>query len=251
MKEKTVTIDDLMAWVDGQLGHAERAAVEAYLAEHPAAREQAEAYREQNLALHRAFDGVLNEPVPERMRIPVRPARRVWLATALAATLAGGVGIGWFGRGVVQTQRPTAAFVHQAAVAHVAYVPEVRHPVEVTAKEEAHLVAWLSKRLGRKVHAPDLTGRGYRLVGGRLLPGDEGRVAAQFMYEDERGQRLTLYIRALASRDRDTAFRYAKDAGIDTFYWIDDHWGYALSGSVGREAMLALADTVYKQLAPS
>ena len=33
---------------------------------------------------------------------------------------------------------------------------EVAHPVEVGAAQEAHLLQWLSKRLGRKLAAPDL-----------------------------------------------------------------------------------------------
>ena len=48
----------------------------------------------------------------------------------------------------------------EAALAHVAYVPEVRHPVEVTAAEEKHLVAWLSKRLDAPLRAPSLVSPG-------------------------------------------------------------------------------------------
>ena len=55
------------------------------------------------------------------------------------------------------------------------------HPVEVGADDEQHLVNWLSKRLGVKVRAPKLDDAGMSLVGGRLLPGENGPVA-QFMY---------------------------------------------------------------------
>ena len=44
----------------------------------------------------------------------------------------------------------------RAANAHAVYVPEVRHPVEVGADQEAHLVQWLSKRLAVPVRAPAL-----------------------------------------------------------------------------------------------
>lgn len=247
--DRSVPIDDLMAYVDGRLGAADRARVESYLASQPEARAQVDAYREQNRALHALFDPVLDEPVPANMRVPEPRRHARWIA-GLAAMLVAGLAIGWFARGYVSVPVPVVAFAQQAAVAHIAYTPEVRHPVEVAASE-AHLFNWLSKRLGRKVFAPDLAGEGYRLVGGRLLPGDAGKVAAQFMYENQSGQRLTLYIRALSSRDRDTAFRYSRDAGVDTFYWIDASWGYALTGAIGRDAMLKLADVVYKQLSPS
>jgi anti-sigma factor RsiW len=74
-------------------------------------------------------------------------------------------------------------FVRQASVAHSVYTPEVRHPVEVTALEQAHLVQWLSKRLGKPLKVPDLTAQGFELVGGRLLPGDTG-ARAQFMFQN-------------------------------------------------------------------
>ncbi len=70
-----------------------------------------------------------------------------------------------------------------AAMAHVVYSREKRHAIEVMANEERHLVSWLSKRLGFALKVPNLSREGYALVGGRLLPGDQGSVA-HFMYED-------------------------------------------------------------------
>src|SRR5204863_1436 len=85
----------------------------------------------------------------------------------------------------------------RAAVAHAVYSPEVRHPVEVGADDEQHLLTWLSKRLGAKVRAPKLDEVGMSLVGGRLLPGDSGPVA-QFMYQSQNGRRATQDERARA-----------------------------------------------------
>ena len=72
---------------------------------------------------------------------------------------------------------------------------EVRHPVEVDAGQEAHLVQWLSKGLGRQLTVPDLGATGFRLIGGRLLSAED-RPAAQFMYETDGGERLSLYLRS-------------------------------------------------------
>ncbi len=47
----------------------------------------------------------------------------------------------------------------------------------------------------------------------------------------------------------DTAFRYAIENGVGVFYWVDDECGYALSGSLDRTQLLALARVVYGQLA--
>ena len=142
---------------------------------------------------------------------------------------------------------PVSAFAHQAAIAHVVYSPEVRHPVEVGADQEAHLVTWLSKRLGTSIHPPRLAKLGYDLVGGRLLPGQSGPVA-QFMYHDASGQRLTLYVSTEQSQNRDTGFRFSEQGPVNVFYWIDGKFGYALSGSLDRTALSRVADVVYAQL---
>jgi anti-sigma factor RsiW len=166
------------------------------------------------------------------------------------AWLAIGGTLGWFLHGAQETRSGTSmAFVRQAAVAHVVYTPEVRHPVEVGAEQEAHLAAWLSKRLGVSVKVPHLSEAGYELVGGRLLPGSSGP-AAQFMYQDGRGQRLTLYVRTDGGGSRETAFRYARENNIGVFYWIDGPLGYALSGDLEKPELLKVAQVVYHQLNP-
>ena len=203
-------------------------------------------------ALHELYDPVLEEPVPERLR----PRRPRWRAAALAASwvaagLAAGVTAGWqlhAWRTSVPPQAEVPGFVKRAAVAHAVYSPEVRHPVEVAADQEQHLVTWLSKRLGVKVYAPKLEEAGMALVGGRLLPGESGPVA-QFMYQSQNGRRLTLYVRAETKQQRETAFRYARDNSVGVFYWIDRDCSYALaSADLGKDEMLRIANLVYKQL---
>ncbi|WP_419880054.1 anti-sigma factor family protein, partial [Hydrogenophaga borbori] len=145
------------------------------------------------------------------------------------------------------------AFAHDAALAHAVYSPEKRHPVEVAAAEQEHLVQWLSRRTGRPLKVPDLQAQGYALVGGRLLPGEAG-ARAQFMFQNAGGQRVTLYLGAVdpasaaAPAGRETAFRFAPDGPVPGFYWVDQGFGYALSGPLPREALMALAEAVYRQL---
>ena len=125
----------------------------------------------------------------------------------------------------------------------------MRHPVEVPAEQEDHLVKWLSKRLGTELKGLRLQSLGYELVGGRLLSGPQGPVA-QFMYQDARGVRLTLYVSAQKGGTRDTAFRFSQEDRVSVFYWVDGNYGYALSGEVSKEQLLKVADIVYKQLNP-
>lgn len=252
MMEPVITETDLHAYLDGQLPESRRAEVEAYLTARPQDAQRLTAYREQGDALRANFNTVLDEAVPERLHL-ARPKRSRAMFTRVAAAVAwmamGGV-IGWqlhATRSV--TPRVVPGFVQRAAVAHVVYSPEVRHPVEVGADQEAHLVAWLSKRLGASVKAPYLAEQGYALVGGRLLPGEAGPVA-QFMYQDSKGQRLTLYVRVNNGETRDTAFRFSQEKNIGVFYWIDQKLGYALSGEVEKSELLRVATAVYRQLNP-
>jgi anti-sigma factor RsiW len=207
-------------------------------------------YAEQNNQLKRRFDAVLTEPIPARMYLK----RPVWLDYARAALLVTvGIAIG-LAVPFMRPAPPAPAFVGatlpiRAARAHQVYTPEVRHPVEVDAKEREHLVKWLSKRLDLQLKVPVLTTEGFELLGGRLLPGPDGPVA-QFMYQDASGKRLTLYVTRRNQAEETTAFRFAKDGPVSVFYWIDRDCGYALSGEVDKPALARVATSVYRQLEP-
>jgi anti-sigma factor RsiW len=256
-----VTEAELLAFVDRRLPEARYAEIEQWLSARPEEAERIATYRRQNEELQLLFNPVLEEPVPSRLRRVLRRAAR-WRTYAVAAgfTLVGlavGTVVGW----QLHAQRVPvvavpAGLARNAAVAHATYSPEVRHPVEVGADQEPHLVAWLSKRLGTTLRAPKLDASGFTLVGGRLLPGDAKPAGgpspvAQFMYQTPNGRRLTLYVRTEASSNRETAFRYAQEGTVGVFYWIDRNVGYALSSAdLNREELLGVANSVYKQLNP-
>ncbi|HTE15841.1 MAG TPA: anti-sigma factor, partial [Burkholderiales bacterium] len=191
-----------------------------------------------------------------RFPVPRYAAVLAWLA--VGGVIGGLIGVvsGWkLHEGQMLSDnnaRAAPAFARQAAVAHVVFSPEVRHPVEVGADQEAHLVAWLSKRLGTPLRVPHLGEQGFSLVGGRLLPGqpDDRLPVAQFMYQDSKGFRLTLYVRADAASSRETAFRFAQEKNVRVFYWVDQKLGYALSGEIEKAELLRVANAVYKQLNP-
>lgn len=246
---------ELQAYADGRAGPDDQAAIDRWLAEHPDEAERIEAYRRLGADLRALYDPVLQERVPERLTQSLA-ARRRWPPLALAAAwLMVGIAIGGMAgwqlhgmRGPAPLAMDSAAtMAHRAALAHATYSPEVRHPVEVGADQEQHLVTWLSKRLGTKVRVPRLDEAGMSLVGGRLLPGESGPVA-QFMYQTPAGRRITLYVRAEARGQRETAFRYARENNVGVFYWVDRDCGYALaSADFSKEELLRIATLVYKQ----
>jgi len=252
-----VTELDLQAYVDGNLPQERRAAVAAWLAAHPEDAERIESYRRIAEELRSTYDPVLKEPVPDRLQDALRPLRMRRLAGVagwVVLALALGAVAGWQLRGLqvspVVANDTASVMARRAAVAHATYSPEVRHPVEVGADQEAHLVAWLSKRLGTQLRAPKLETVGYSLVGGRLLPGENGPVA-HFMYQCNRGTRVTLYVRSDMGSNRSTAFRYAREGNVGVFYWVDGKSGYALSSAdISKDDLLNVANAAYQQLNP-
>jgi anti-sigma factor RsiW len=260
-------IDDaeLHAYVDGQLAPDRVAAVDEALACEPALAARVAAMRSLNADLRDVLDPILAEPIPERLLAAAAPsqagrgaAARRWTMPALAAaaTLVLGLGVGWMARGIaIEGAGTPTTFARQAAFTHALYAADARRPVEVWASEEKSLVTWLTRRLGHPVHAPDLNPLGYALVGGRLVAGNE-KPTALLMYENGDKERLTLQVRkdikhigARPGGAGDAAFRYAIENGVGVFYWVDEDCGYALSGSLDRTQLLALARVVYGQLA--
>lgn len=254
---EAVTESDLQAYADGELPEARRADVAAWLAAHPEDAERIETYRRIAEELRSSYQGVLHEPVPAHLAGAVHRgrARRIalvagWIVLGAALGVLGGWQLHSMQRSPVVAADAASALARRAAVAHATYSPEVRHPVEVGADQEAHLVTWLSKRLGTQLRAPKLEGVGYTLVGGRLLPGESGPVA-HFMYQCNRGTRVTLYVRSDMGSNRSTAFRYAREGSVGVFYWVDSKIGYALSSAdISKDDLLKVANAAYQQLNP-
>jgi len=267
--------DRINALVDGRLPPARAAELEAQLGEDAAARETLRAWKAQREALRSLHRPLLDEAIPDTLLAAARRGQagkqqidqwRRWGGMAAAVMLA--FGVGWLSHGQLGSSAPqqlaaarsAQSFVHQASLAHAVFSPEVRHPVEVTAAQQEHLVQWLSKRVGRPLKVPVLAAEGYELVGGRLLSGDGG-ARAQFMFQNAAGLRLTLYLGAVDSASpgtsapepssqasHETAFRYSGDGPVPSFYWVDQGFGYALSGAISRDELMKLARLVYQQL---
>jgi anti-sigma factor RsiW len=261
-RDQPIGDDDLQAFIDGRVAPERRAAIEAYLATHPAAAEAVTADSQIGAMLRARLAARSEEPIPSRLRIAnilaerrSRVRRRLAAVAAAVAWLVIGGGAGWFANTALHggsAARPGAAAetTRDAIAAYRTFVVEKLHPVEVRADQEAHLVQWLSRRLGKPLTAPDLTAEGYELMGGRLLPTDAGP-AAMFMYADKAGDRLTLYARVDGS-DTGTGFRFEREEGVAAFAWVDRDLSYVVAAAkTDRPHLLAVAEAIYDQLSPA
>ncbi len=256
--EKAVTEADLLAYADGKLSAEARAAVEAWLADHPAEAADVAHFQRQNEALQALFAPAGNEPVPAHLR-PATIARQKsandnfrWrqMAAAIVLVVLGGA-IGWAGRDVVTpTEAASDVLIESAVTAHSLYVKENRHAVEVAGADRDHLVSWLSNRVTQPVTPPDLSAEGFVLVGGRLLPPSEyapTSPAAMLMYENEAAERVTVYITS-ALPDGTTESEFTSRDALDAFYWANDKITCTVVGDLPEAQMQTVAKKVYQQL---
>lgn len=247
---------DLHAYVDGELDDGRRAEVEAWLATNPQDADRVASWTMQNERLRDAFSADFVSREGDRSILQPKPARpwsrlvRPSLAAAAALLIyAAGVATGRLTLPLLPAPVPIAAtsgLATEARSAFLIYTSEVRHPVEVGADQQAHLAAWLGKRLDYRLRLPDLTALGYNLVGGRLVPVD-GRAGALLMYQNERGERLTVLI-GRNEDNRETSFRLDAEGPLRTFYWIDGPIGYAVTGELSEQELRRVADECYRQM---
>src|SRR4051794_24924306 len=134
--------DDLHALVDGRLPPEAAAALQARVDGDPEAAATVAAWRSQREALRQVHRGVLDEPLPAGLAAAAQRATALhhrgsqwWRWGGMAASVALAFALGWLAHaqwpGVPSTLASNGTargFAHQAAVAHVVYMPEVRHP---------------------------------------------------------------------------------------------------------------------------
>lgn len=249
-----VTENDLHAYADGQMAAEDQARVEAWLAAHPEDAVRIAEWQSQNAAIRDMFAPYATTHPADAARLQAQPRNRMinrlpMRAAAAVLLFALGTATGLALPSLLGSPATATPIFEQASDAYTIYAREVRHPVEVWAGEKDHLVAWLGKRLGERIVAPDLASAGYTLVGGRLVPVD-GVAGALLMYEDQSGKRLTLLL-GRTQKKTDTAFQFASSGPVETLYWMDNGLAYAVSGEVSRETLRTIADQCYRQFQPA
>ncbi len=215
-------------------------------------------YRSQNAGLHSLYDDILHEELPPKIAADLETRRGSvppWaaMAAAIALFVVGAAG-GWMVRGETETTQQLASappidtqeLMVRASMAHV-----VSHEDELRSASNGGTAAvgdYLADRMGKPVKVPSLTSFGYRLVGSRVLPDTNGP-AAQFVFSDESGKKVSLYVRGEEADGVNITYALADD--LLMFYWNDSDRSYAMVTRVddeqGREALLTAAKAVYGQ----
>ncbi len=269
--DNSVSEEDLQAYVDGLLPAADRARIEAYLALRADESERLAAYRKQNIGLHGLFDSsndgsggtddldrlppqmaMLAQQLDGKLRAAApgrsysRPLRS--LAAALAVMITAG-GAGWLTYD--QSFRPTdplVAFTRQAAEAHARLAERQLAGTSGTETGGRQVVTWLSEQPeGAPLRVPDLESLGFQLVAERVTPGASGQRAAQLLYQDEDGQRISLFMRAGRS-NANTSFTFTREGEASQFFWRSGSFAYSLIGMMEQKRLLEIAEVISEEL---
>jgi anti-sigma factor RsiW len=234
MTASPVTEDELHAYLDDQLETWRRAEVRALLEASPGVAGRLAAWRRDAEGLRAALAGMETWPPNPTLDPAVirrsmrRRALRAILRTAAASAVFGlGALSGWWTRGTYVGPPPRP--MEDAMDAYRTFAARRFAPVERATGRDS-LPSWLANSLGL-AHAPvlpDLSSRGFRPLGARLLATSEG-AAAMVLYEAEPGHRISFYLRPARHFIPGTR-GWSEGGGLRVRYWYRGGYGFAVVG---------------------
>ncbi|UDF28592.1 UNVERIFIED_ORG: anti-sigma factor [Roseateles sp. XES5] len=268
----------LSAYLDGQLPQAEVDEINAILARDDQARGVYEKLKLGSEFGARAFDRMLQEPIPLDLvrnikdagknedeppklgiaAIPVAatpaPRRSAFWPQALAASLvlflAGGAA-GYLISEQKQTSfqvastqfAPVRTWLDDIADYHRIYSRQTRHLVELPASDKNHLVEWLSASTGVTFAVPDLTAQKLTFEGARLLVAG-GKPTAQLLYRDAENEIFAICFLKSDPVEGKTELAESMRNDIGLISWQKGNASFVVVGPSADPDLERIAETV-------
>jgi anti-sigma factor RsiW len=256
----------LVAFLDGELGEAEFAEVEAWLDRDPAVRARLSKLGETTALVREAFEEVLREPVPTRLFevahpqakiLSFRPKRgmaamtRRWVGMAAAASVAClmfGASLGYLAAGSDGTATKAAtqtswldniATYHNLLISSANGAENTIFDVPPTATE--------TKATPADITIPDLKPWSLHFEGGRKIA-VEGKPAYQFIYFTDNKQLGPISITVTNTVKPDSMPVLEQREGVNILHWYHGGHGYVIIGQADKGYLWGLANDVEWQL---
>lgn len=250
-----VVEDDLHAFVDGALDAARRKAVQDHLDRDPEAAAMVARFAAQRQLLRSAFAPIVDEPVPERLRLQTLLAQRreppAWrwrMAAAVLVALGAGTLGGWQVRDRWEPSGGIVALAGEARSSYLAYASDTAADPAIVGDREGdreRLLRLVSDKLQRPVEIPDLSAAGYRYAGGRLVATVHG-AAGLFFYERADGTRMAVMLRPMAV-EKEAPMMAQSQGEVGGFTWAMSGLGYSVVGTEKPGVLHPVADEVRRQ----
>ena len=230
--------DRLHALIDGEVEADIREELEALLYDDPALRGRFDEHARHKAALRDAADDLSAAAASptslKTHRLTLRLQAALWSAAAFRALprIAAAVALVAVGAGahaLYQARHDAVAPVYAFETGTQGLVLDADN-LQTSRKLEAKSPGAVSREtarwLGRSINPPRLSRQGLALVDARLMRAD-GRKLVGLIYEDAKGQRLTLSIGADPDGQPDEMKTVDTDSGRAN-YWSDGHASYVL-----------------------
>lgn len=252
MTSSRIAETDLLAYADGRLDPVRRAAVAASIAADADARAAVDAYRAQDRLVTEAADALapatvdlrtasleraLAQRLTEQRRRPL--LRLGQLAAGVALFVAGWLAHDWAATDAARLP----GYVAAAAGAHGLFAEDPVRPVELGEAGSRAALDWLSAKLGQPIAVPALEPLGLELLGTRLHGTEDGPLV-QFVYEDARAQRLSLFMAPHAPGTPPIAYAQTEVSGDAVGYWSDTATDYALVAKASPAPLAEIAAVI-------
>jgi anti-sigma factor RsiW len=241
--------EDLAAYLDGEMTPQRRAEMERHLAHSPEDSARLERWRRRDMALRiglpelaKAGERDLALQLRHRRELKRNRGHRPMLHWAQAAAIVLAVAIGGGAWWLREERNSSAELTHAAATAYLAGTVTLA-PAGTTADRD-QLTEKIAAHLGVPVAPPDLSKFGFSLAGGQLLTSAD-HPAAQLIYVDGRGRRISCFFRRIDT-DRETNWEYSKAEGVPGIHRVGEKLGWVVLGDVPVAELQQIAEATYK-----
>jgi anti-sigma factor RsiW len=253
MKERRTSpigLEELSAYVDGELDSGRRAVVERHLSNDAKAATRVSAYRRQDDCLRQGLAPLAEDSLSQRLRTTLQTRaydghRTRWRLAAIAALiLIILVGGGWWYHVDRLQERLMADLVHLAVTAHMSFV-STDVPPDVPL-DGSRLIDALRSVTGARANLPDLASLGYHLIGGEALDTAAGS-AVVIAYRGRSGDLVTCYFGGW-SWNGETGYSVKQSQGINMVSRLESGLGYAVTGTAAPEELMEIAKMGYRAI---
>ncbi|BBR54500.1 MULTISPECIES: anti-sigma factor family protein [Pseudomonas] len=227
------TEHELHAYIDDRLDPVRRAQVHAWLAANPQEAAQVEAWRNDARRLRAALAGFGQATTTTDLdlgQLKRRLRQRRQRQWASAALLLLALGVGGFGGWQAREATLVADILPMADAVQAHRLFAGGTKLDVQAGDPQLLQAWLERHFDRVGQLPDLGAYGFQPVGARLLSNEQGP-AALLVFQDNKGERISLFLRSPSERFARMPSGQRTEGQLEARYWSHGAYNFALVGA--------------------